>query len=271
MDFLKKHYEKLVLGVVLLLATAAVAALPFIIASNKAALEDQRTTILKRAPKPLTNVDLTISAAVLKTLSQPPNADFGRPHNVFNPVQWQKGADNQLIKVAKGNEVGPEAAVVTKTTPLYLILTLDSVGPSSSGTPSGYLIGVEKQADPAPAGRRKKQTFATLNSKKLDLFTLREVKGPPEEPTALIVELSDTEQKVSISKDKPYQRVDGYVADVRYDPEKRNYTGRRVGDRLTIAGEEYNIVAITENEVVVSHKLTGKKFTIRTKAENSQP
>ncbi len=270
MDFIKKHYEKLLLGVVLLLATGAVAALPFLISSEKAALEEQRGTILKRAIKPLTNLDLTISEAVVKNLSEPLDADFSLPHNVFNPVQWQKGSDGKLIKLEKGNEVGPEAAVVTKTTPLYLILSLDSVGPSTSGAPSGYLIGIQKQASSSASERRKRQTFAAVNEKKDDTFTLREVKGPLENPTELIVELGDTGDLVAVSKEKPYKRVDGYLADIRYDLENRSYLKRRVGDPLVIAGESYNIVAITENEVVVSHNLTGKKFTIRTKAENSQ-
>jgi hypothetical protein len=269
MDFIKKHYEKVLLGVVLLLATGAVAALPFLISSEKATLEEQRTTILKRPVKPLTNLDLTISETVVKNLGTPLGADFSLPHNVLNPVQWQKGNDNRLIKLAKGNEIGPEAAVVTKTTPLYLILSLDSVGPSTTGSPSGYLIGIEKQASTAANARRKRQTFAAKDAKKDD-FTLREVKGPPENPTELIVELGDTGDRVSLSKEKPYKRVDGYLADVRYDPEKKNYANRRVDDQLVIAGETYKIVAITQNEVVVSHTLTGKKFTIRTKAENSQ-
>lgn len=268
MDFIKKHYEKVLLGVVLLLATGAVAALPFLISNEKAALEEQRTTILKRPVKPLTNLDLTISETVVKNLEMPLGADFALPHNVFNPVQWQKGADGRLLKLAKGNEIGPEAAVVTKTTPLYLVLSLDSVGPSTTGVPSGYLIGIEKQASTAANARRKRQTFAALNSKKDD-FTLREVKGPPENPTELIVELADTGERVALSKEKPFKRVDGYLADVRYDPEKKNYTNRRVDDSLVFAGETYKIVAITQNEVVVSHTLTGKKFTIRTKAENS--
>jgi hypothetical protein len=267
MDFIKKHYEKVLLGVVLLLATAAVASLPLLIAGSKDQLKEQRDGIIKKAPKPLTNLDLTLSQSVVKNLRGPLNADFTRPHNLINPVQWQKGADGKLIKLEKGNEVGPEAAVVVKTTPLYLVLTFDSTGPLNNGVPSGYLIGIERQAAASASGRRKKQTFATMNVKKEDLLTLREVKGPPEAPEALRVELSDTGETVSITKDQPYQRVDGYLADVRYDPEKKSFPGRRVNDRLTIVGEEYKIVAITENEVVVSHSLTGKKSTIRKKAE----
>lgn len=269
MDFIKKHYEKVLLGAVLLLATAAVASLPFLIAGEREALGRLRDEITRRAPKPLTNLDLTISEATVKALGAPLGADFGRPHNLFNPVQWQKRPDGTLIKIAQGNEIGPEAAIITKTTPLHLIVSLDSVGPSSSGVPSGYMVGIEKQAALLPRERSKRQVFATLNVKKGDV-TLREIKGAPDAPDELIVELADTGDLVSVKKEVPYRRVDGYLADLRYDPEKKTFINRRVNDRLIIAQEEYNIVAITENEVVVSQKLTGKKFTIRKKTEDSQ-
>jgi hypothetical protein len=271
MDLIKKHYEKVLLGLVLLLAMVAVGLLLFWIPNEKARLEDERTAIIQRQPKPLTNLDLTFSSNVTKTLNAPLGADFGRPHNLVNPVQWQKAPDGKLVKLERGNEVGPEAAVVTNTTPLYLILTFDSVGATSAGgTNIGYMIGIEKQASPVVEKRRKKQTVARLNEKKEDTFTLREIKGPPENPTELVVELSDTGDRVSLSKEKPYKRVEGYLASIRYDPEKKSFPARRMGDKVIINSERYNIVAITENEVVVLQELTGKKFTIRKKAENSQ-
>lgn len=272
MDLIKKHYEKALLGFVLLLAMVAMGLLLIWIPGQKAALEEERNQILQRPVKPLTNLDLTLGNATVQQLAEPLGAEFGRPHNLFNPVQWQKGVDGRLIKLEKGNEVGPEAAVVTKTTPLHLVLSFDSVGTSSGGNPpSGYMIGIERQASPQLDKRRKKQAYARMNEKKEDVFTLREIKGPPENPTELVLELADTGDRVRVSKDKPYKRVDGYQADIRYDPEKRNFANQRLGNRLVINQERYNIVAISENEVVVLHELTGKKFTIRKRAGDSQP
>lgn len=267
MDFLKKHYEKVLLGVVLLLAALAVASLPFWIVGQRGRLAAQRQDIIRKTPKPLTNLDLSMGQAVMQTLSAPLHAEFGRPHNLFNPVQWQKRPDGVIFKIAQGNEIGPEAAVVTKTTPLYLTIALDSVGPLSAGKPSGYMVSVERQAALSPRERSKRSVFAALDQKRRDI-TLREVIGPPEVPEALVIEFGETSERVTLKKDTPFRRVDGYLADLRYDPEKRTFLNRRVGDRLVIASEEYNIVAITENEVVVSQKLTGKKFTIRKRTEN---
>ena len=271
MDAIKKHYEKVLLGLVLVLALAALALLLFWIPSEKATLEETRNQILQRPVKSLSNLDLTISDGVVKRLDAALGADFGRPHNLVNPLIWQKGSDGRLFKAEKGDEIGPEAAMVTNTRPLYLVLTFDSVGATSGGgTNIGYMVGIERQASPAVEKRRKKQTAARLNEKKEDILTLREVKGPPENPTELLIELSDTGEQVRLSKEKPFKRVEGYLADIRYDPEKKSFIARRVGDRVIINSERYNIVAITENEVVVLQELTGKKFTIRKKAENSQ-
>ena len=61
MEFLKKHYEKILLGVVLLAVAVAAGFLPIKITSEKQKLTD--LNLQKKNPKaaPLTNLDLTIS------------------------------------------------------------------------------------------------------------------------------------------------------------------------------------------------------------------
>ena len=66
-----------------------------------------------------------------------------------------------------------------------------------------------------------------------------------------------------MSKDKPFRRVDAYSADLKYDPEKYSGTGLRVGDHLTFAGDDYNIIAIDENEVILLAQSNQKKYTLR--------
>ncbi len=257
MDFLKKHYEKLILGLVLVGLAGAAGYLPFKISSDREAAEQERTTLTQPKVKELTNLDLTLPETALKRIASAAALDFSPPNKVFNPMPWQKSADGQLIP---GNKVGPSAAVVTNLTPLYLRLTLDSVTVSDTG--SRYVIGVQKEAATNPAQRGKKQTYASLNSK-TDTFTLVEVKGKPEDPTQLVVELNDSGERVNVSKEKPYTRVDGWTADLRYDPEKKSWTSRRVGSTLSFNGEDYNIVAINQNEVVLSAKSNQKKWTIK--------
>ena len=63
--------------------------------------------------------------------------------------------------------------------------------------------------------------------------------------------------------DFPFQRVDGYSADLKYDPEKINATGLRVGADLKFAGDDYNVIAIDENEVILLAQSNQKKYTLR--------
>ena len=132
MDFLKKNYEKVLLGVVLLGLAVAAAFLPFKIASEKQKLEDMRNQLIHPNVKPLTNQDLTVPDSVLKRMAMPTTIDFSSPNRLFNPMAWQKAMDGRLIKVDSTN-VGPYAVTVTKMTPLYLKLTLDSVTPMDTG------------------------------------------------------------------------------------------------------------------------------------------
>jgi hypothetical protein len=92
-----------------------------------------------------------------------------------------------------------------------------------------------------------------------------EVKGKPDEPSQIIVQLNDTGEKAVITKEQPFRRVDGYMADLHYDLEKKNWQHRRVNSQppLSLNGEDYNIVAINQNEVVLSAKLNGKKWAVK--------
>ena len=256
MELIKKHYEKVLLGLVLLGLAVAAALLPLKIASEKQDLEEQRKAKTMINVKPLPPLDQTRYQGALQRLQAAFTLNFSGGHNLFNPVPWQKATDGRLIPIRTGKEVGPDAVVVTQITPLYLVLTLDSV------TGTGFLVGSENEAAPTPEKRRKKQSYATLNNKS-ELFTLREVKGPAATPTELILELNDTGKRVSVKPESPYKRVEGYAADLKYDPEKKNFPNRRLASVLAFAGEEYNVVAITESDVVLSAKSTGKKTTIK--------
>jgi hypothetical protein len=141
---------------------------------------------------------------------------------------------------------------------LYFILTLDSVQTNEFG--ARYIVGVERQAESVAWRRAKRQHYASLNEKN-DAFTITAVQGAPADPTQLILQLTDSGETVSLSKSKPYRRVDAYMADLKYGPEGKNWEGQRVGDDLKFAGDDYIIVAINQNEVVLSAKSNQKKIT----------
>lgn len=261
MDILKKHYEKIVLGGVLLILVVSAALLPVMIGSERDNLKAKSDEIINLPSKPLEPLNFSTQQLVLQRVQAGVMLDLSSRHKAFNPVLWQKTAQGQTVKVATGDEIGPKALTVTKSAPLYLTITLDSVNPGDGTTPARYIIGVEREAAPEVSKRRKKQYYATVNTKN-DAFTLRKVNGPPDNPTDLVLELADTGEEVLISKDKPLERVDGYTVDLRYDLEKKTWTNQRVGNTLRFGNEDYNIVAITKSEIVVLAKSNQKKTPI---------
>ena len=86
------------------------------------------------------------------------------------------------------------------------------------------------------------------------------------------MELTDTNERISVTRDKPFLREDGYMADLRYEPEKKTWTAVRVGagssgtPPLVIEGESYIVVAINKSEVVLSAKSNNKKTVVAFKS-----
>lgn len=264
MDFLKKNYEKLLLGIVLLGLAVAVGFLPFVIASQKQSLQEKKDTVRAVNVKPLTNLDLSLPETALKRAATPATIDFGPPNRLFNPMPWQKASDNRLLPLSK---VGPTALLVTNIRTLYLTLSLDQVNTDASGAPT-YIIGMEK---PSGTGTGKSRSqFSCTPTAKNKTFSIVEVKGKPDDPSEIDVQMEDTKEKGVIKKSQPFQRIEGFMVDLRYDPEKKKWDNCRLNVRpnppLAFNGEEYNIVALNKDEVVLSAKSNGKKWTIKASA-----
>jgi hypothetical protein len=262
MEFLKKNYEKILLGAVLLGLAVLVVVLFLWVGNEKQKLEQRTSTFITRTTKPAPPLNLDYYDEVLQKMKTPPVLDLSMTNRLFNPVKWQKAPDGKLIKIVRGDEIGPRAVVVTNITALYMTIALDSV--STNDPVPRYAISVDREGAPTLA-LRKKRYFVSFpisgNNNKSEVFTLNDAKGPVDDPE-LTLTLTDTGEKIQISKAKPFKRADAYTADLKYDPEKRVFKNCRVGSVIAFDGEEYNIVAISENEVVISAKSNNKKTTI---------
>lgn len=263
MDFIKKNYEKVLLGVVLLGLVVGAVFLLLLIPAERQALVEKANEIIKKPVKELPPLEVAHPLALIQRGGAAGCLDLTTTNKVFNPVQWQRKPDNSVIKVALGNEIGPEAVVVTKITPLYLTITLDSV--ENIGGTLYYVIVAQNEAAAKPADRTRKRFSAVPNVKK-EIFTIREVRGPAENPSELVIELVEGGERITLSKDKPFRREAGYIADFRYPPENKTWNNVRVGaglpntaPQIVIAGESYNVIAITKNEVVLSARSNNKK------------
>jgi hypothetical protein len=262
MDFIKKNYEKVLLGVVLLGLVIGAVFLLLMIPAEREGLQRLADDIVKRPAKPLPELEVSRPLALTQRGGGSGCLDLTTTNKIFNPVQWQRKPDGSVIKVALGNEIGPEAVVVTKITPLYLTITLDSV--ENIGGTLYYVIVAQNEAAPKPSDRTRNRFSAIPNVKK-DIFVIREVRGPVDNPSGLVLELADGGERITLSKENPFRRVAGYMADFRYPPENKTWPNQRVGaglpgtPQILIASEAYNVVAITKNEVVLSARSNNKK------------
>jgi len=185
---------------------------------------------------------------------------------------WQKDKNGALIKITTGHEVGPGAAVVTKITPLNFSIYLDSVLTNELG--ARYVLSIEDQSAVYPAQRRRRTHYVSMGKGndtvpdkavdgKNEGFTLKDVKGSPANPDQLVITLAATGATNTLSKSQPFRRVDAYSADLKYDPEKYSVTGMRTGDHLAFAGDDYNVIAIDKNDVILLAQSNQKKYTLR--------
>jgi hypothetical protein len=122
-------------------------------------------------------------------------------------------------------------------------------------------------AEERTATSRVNQRSAPLGVKG-QFFTVERVMGDPAEPDSLVVRLNLKDEKdiITISKDKPYKKIMSYMADFSYPLTNEEFKKRRINDRIILKGEgsETNkIVAINQNEVVLSTEPTGKRTTIK--------
>ncbi len=268
MDLLKKHYEKIVLGGVLLILAVSAALLPVMISGERDELRVKADEIINLPPKALPPLNVSTQELVLRRLEGGFRIDLANSNKVFNPVLWQKAPDGHLIKIQTGEEVGPRALVVTEQSPLYFIATWDSASTNEAGAVR-YVIGIERQASTDATKRRKKQYYVNVGDKN-DAFTLRQAATTPNGVAEVVLDLADTGETVRLTREKAFKREDGYTVDLKYDPESKKWTNQRVGGALNFGGENYIIVAITKNELVVLAKSNQKKTPVLIASEASK-
>jgi hypothetical protein len=267
MDFLKKladigrrHYEKLLLCLVLLLLAAAVLYLNNLKETEEKKIKEYIENIKAKKGSPVKPIDISANDAALKIITNPPPLNFSLPHHLFNPVKWQRRPppDGTLIKLVTGDEVGLAKMTILRINPLNFIIELERI-PS----PGSYYIKVTREAAERAVDRKPRSKFATTNSPKNEVFTLKEVKGPPEDPSELVLELPDATNTVSISKEKPYTRIEGYEADLKYTLDGKTFNNLRLNSVVRFQGEDYIVVAISPTEVVLLARSNDKKHTVK--------
>jgi hypothetical protein len=103
---------------------------------------------------------------------------------------------------------------------------------------------------------------------RLDLIS---VQGPTNDPTGLILKLQNDSEPITITRDKPFQKIKAYSADLEYPPTKQSFVNKRKGDEIKLETdpERYKIVAITPTEVVLSANSNKRRTIIKNNASNT--
>jgi len=89
MQFLKKNYEKIILGVVVLAAIGLVASLPFMVSGEKQKLQEQEAIVIRPNLTPLPTLDLSKEDEFISRAHNAITVNLDKPHKIFNPVRWQ--------------------------------------------------------------------------------------------------------------------------------------------------------------------------------------
>ncbi|MCF7668913.1 MAG: hypothetical protein K9N48_03950 [Verrucomicrobia bacterium] len=257
MEFLKNHYEKIILSAVLLGLAIAASMLPFKLNAMKEELDSYFTP--PPPPKEVQPLELVEVSNVLNKLENPPEYELAGVHNLFNPVEWKRTPDGRLIKVETGSEIGPKALDVVDIRPLTF--KIEYTGTDKVRDRIEYQFTVLNEANPNSYLRRELSRSVSLGQKN-DFFILRNVVGEPENPTKFVVELVESGEKVEILPGEPFVKVAGHAADLKYGPENKTFDDMRVGSRLSFGDDSYIIVAITEKDVTVSSVSTTKRTTV---------
>ena len=245
MRFLKKHFEKLILSAVL----AGLGAVAFWL--YVAVEEVKKEPPIRYGPPakvtPMTNLDLSALSAALANMTNAPALELSGEHNLFNPVTWKRKANGDLVKMTRQ---GAAALTVTEIRPLYFTISLDKP------MIDGFWI-IAKHALGRPVRWFGLKGVAATPTKPYPIINVVTNAGA----VVLQVRIPEADVVVPVSSNAPYQKVEGYEADFKYNASDstNGFAKLHVGDPLWLSGESFKILAITSNAVTVQDNRTAQK------------
>jgi hypothetical protein len=256
MDFLKNHYEKVILGVVLLGVIIFAALLPGKISATQEELKEGIKMPEVGPAKPAKPLDTSAFEIAMQINAAPPPLKLSGEHNLFNPVRWRRiqGPTAPPEPDVQG-DLDLQYFILTATRPLTFAVWFDSV--RGTGTSMRYQFMILNEASINPAGRRPSpRTLRPAVGEKNEIFTITEIKGPIEDPAEVVVELAADKQVVTLgrSRERGYQKLVGYEADATYSPAKRTFTNLRVGMPVLL-GEAWKVIAIDATSITIESRI----------------
>ncbi len=277
MEFLKNHYEKLILGLMLLLMASGAGLLVWESGLVQDQLADYRTLIIGSGGKPPPQEDTEKLRSLLAAVGKPSQTDFVNVHRVFNPLAWYMDTNGNFVP---GTKVGVSQLAVHSITPQRLLLEFGGTG----GTPERptVSIGVTREFGRTAQEKTKKRQSVYLNStntpanvaanssnmldqgRKLVLLA-REASGTPENPEVKceLHEPGKDPLKFTLSKVQGFTTVVEHIAHIQYMAETNFlWTTARKDTPMAFAGDTNIVVEITASNVVVRAVSNDKVTTL---------
>ena len=266
MQFLKNHYEKIILSIILLGLIGAVVVLFIKVNDEKNKMQKIENELVVGSKEVAVRDHAEFVDALAKGTNSP-SIDLGRGHLLFNSYKWVVDGNGKIIKVDSEDKLGPGAIKVLGVTNLNFVISLSRV--SGGGDNPSYQISTKRdvldrvarnhyvkakdKAKPFPYG----ETNIT--------FTLKEVRGEPSKPTELILDLEKPDElggivEITVKPEEPYKELIGREADLEYPPLNKLFPKVKVGDSLNLGSESYKVIAITDRQVIFEAQ--NKKRTI---------
>ena len=254
MEFLKDHYEKLVLGVIVIGLVVAAVMVSMQAGSTDGEMDGFGSTYQGKAQP----VDTSTYLMALARFSNASPLNFDEGHYLFNPDIWRRKPDGSFIT---GEELGPKGVKIVRIEPLISSIKFLDTGVSSSTRAALQIVRVnapDRRGTPPTTMSTVMMSVGEEN----DLFKLLEAR-PPEAPKEVLLEMKKDGQLVTLAKDQVFERVDGYIASLRYDAENRNFNNVREESTITLLGETNRVVTLSSNEIVLLNPATTLKTTLK--------
>lgn len=271
-ELAKTEYEKIVLVVAVLGLAFAVVLLYWLSGEEQRKANDITMNYERKKVKPPPELNLQRYSDALAAATTPPSVSFGLPHKLFNPVKWIRSPEGRVIADRSGKAVGPEAVKVENIRPLNRVFRWLATEAAAGEAGASYSVEIVFEASPRSVDARPrvvnfkkddKSRIPGASVKTPNYLWLKEVRGAADAPDALVLEITETKEEMVITKEKPSVKPEAFQVDLSYAPENLQFRGQRRDGVIGFGGEQYKIVEITENEVVVSNRLNDKKTRLK--------
>ena len=259
MQFLKNHYEKLVLSLVLLGLAGAAFVLMTKVGNIRDDIKKESLQQTSAPQKALVPVDRESMIQKLSMATNPPVVELGLPNIVFNPVTWKKTAGGQEFPIRDEKNSGAGAVEVTAI--LAKNFTIELVRITGTEEKARYEFGFTAEgAEDRRNQRQKKKGLYLDDSGEFRsypdtgtnfVFTLKEVQGAPLMPDSMVMEIENWAEPVVVTPDAPYKQVMHFVANMMHRQTGEQFQQKTKGDSIVIEGEVYNVVSVSESQVVL--------------------